>query len=220
MFQNLDEKELETIINAAEEKKVKQGEYIIKQDDDGDHLFVVISGNLKCTKIFPGEKDPKFLLNYTPGSAFGELALLYNVPRAASIQASEDSTLYSLDRECFNHIVKGASQQRREQYSIFLEKVEILKTLDDQEKSKIVDCLRPIRYKAGEYIIKQGEDGHVFYLIEEGKGYAEKKIDGEEAKRVFDYKVGDYFGELALLREEPRAASVIAEVSHILSHLD
>ena len=130
MFQSLDEKELETIINAAEEKKVKEGEFVIKQDDDGDHLYVVISGNLKCTKIFTGEKDPKFLLNYTPGSAFGELALLYNVPRAATIQATEDTTLYSLDRECFNHIVKGAAHNRREQYIAFLEKVDILKTLD------------------------------------------------------------------------------------------
>lgn len=46
-------------------------------------MYVVSSGTLKCTKVI--EKVEKFLLNYEKGSAFGELALLYNAPRAATI---------------------------------------------------------------------------------------------------------------------------------------
>jgi len=48
------------------------------------------------------------LKTYKPGEAFGELALLYNAPRAATIKAKTESILFSLDRECFNHIVKGS----------------------------------------------------------------------------------------------------------------
>lgn len=92
-----------------EEKNVAKDEYVIKQGDDGDHIYIVVSGTLACSKIFEGEKEQKHLLNYKSGSAFGELALLYNVPRAATIQATEASLLYSLDRECFNNIVKGAT---------------------------------------------------------------------------------------------------------------
>ena len=47
-------------------------------------------------------------MNYNEGMAFGELALLYNAPRAASIKAETDVTLFTLDRSTFNHIVKEA----------------------------------------------------------------------------------------------------------------
>ena len=89
--------------------------------------------------------------------------------------------------------------------------MELLNTLTSAEKTKICDCLRPVRYKEGDNIITEGEKGHVFYFIEEGTAYASKNIGGTAA-RVFDYKEGDYFGELALLKDEPRAASIVAEV--------
>ena len=57
---------------------------------------------------------------YQPGEGFGELALLYNAPRAASIQAKTDVTLWSLDRDTFNNIVKEASIKQREKYDEFL----------------------------------------------------------------------------------------------------
>lgn len=57
----------------------------------------------------PGESQPKHLKSYEPGEAFGELALLYNAPRAATIVAKTDSSLWVLDRNTFNHIVKDAA---------------------------------------------------------------------------------------------------------------
>ena len=56
-----------------------------------------------------GESEEKYLKTYEPGEAFGELALLYNAPRAATIKAKNNCTLWVLDRNTFNHIVKDAS---------------------------------------------------------------------------------------------------------------
>jgi cAMP-dependent protein kinase regulator len=67
---------------------------------------------------------------YEPGEAFGELALLYNAPRAATIIAKEDSILFSLDRECFNNIVKEGSVKRRERYEEVLKKVDLLSHME------------------------------------------------------------------------------------------
>jgi cAMP-dependent protein kinase regulator len=75
---------------------------------------VLESGSLKCEKIFAGNTEPTFLKNYEPGEAFGELALLYNAPRAATIIANETSVLWGLDRATFNHIVKDSAAKKRE----------------------------------------------------------------------------------------------------------
>lgn len=66
-------------------------------------------GELDCYRKFPGKDEDTFLKTYNPGESFGELALLYNAPRAATIKAKTDSTLFSLDRDCFNGIVKDAA---------------------------------------------------------------------------------------------------------------
>lgn len=81
MFSALDEKEQTIVVNAMEELIIPSGTKIIQQDDEGDCLYVVGSGTLSCTKIFPEKNEPTFLKTYQPGEAFGELALLYNAPR-------------------------------------------------------------------------------------------------------------------------------------------
>lgn len=142
MFSALEGKQRAIVVNAMEEKIFNAGETVIKQGDDGDVLYVVDQGSLDCEKIFPGEKEPSHLLVYKPGMSFGELALLYNAPRAATIKANEHSVLYSLDRETFNHIVKDAAMKKRERYLDFLSKVSLLDELDTYEKTKICDCLQ------------------------------------------------------------------------------
>jgi cAMP-dependent protein kinase regulator len=78
---------------------------------------------------------------YQPGEAFGELALLYNAPRAATIIAKTPVKLWQLDRNTFNHIVKDASKKKREQYEDFLDSVQILKHIDHYEVAKLCDVI-------------------------------------------------------------------------------
>lgn len=139
------------------------------------------------------------------GDAFGELALLYNCPRAANVVAKEKSVLWQLDRDTFNAIVKDAAAKKRERYESFLGKVPLLSGLDTYEKSQVADAFKSEKFKDGDEIVREDESGDKFYVIEEGTCTAEKRGD-----KVMDYKVGDYFGELALLRNQPRAATVKA----------
>lgn len=213
MFRSLDSGDLQIVINAMEEVKFSKGDYVIKQGDDGDVLYFVFTGTLDCSKVFPGKTESTPLLTYNPGMSFGELALLYNTPRAASIVANEDSICYSLDRECFNNIVKDSAIKRRNKYDSFLSKVELLQELEQYERSKICDCLQNESYAAGQNIITEGDSGNTFYFIESGTAYATKKNSTGGSDRVFEYKANDYFGELALLKDIPRQASIVAEVN-------
>jgi len=75
------------------------------------------------------------LKTYKPGEAFGELALLYNAPRAASIKATQPSSCWVLDRNCFNYIVKDAAMRKRQRFDDFLCSVELLENMDPYERS-------------------------------------------------------------------------------------
>lgn len=157
-------------------------------------------------------EEPTMVKKYNSGEFFGELALLYNAPRAASVYAkSDDCVVWALDRETFNNIVKEASMKKREKYVSFLSNVEILKTLNDYEINLIADAIREEKVAKDEFIIKQGESGDKFYILEEGKAVAIKTFNEDNITEVvYSYAEGSYFGELALIKDEPRAASVKA----------
>jgi cAMP-dependent protein kinase regulator len=119
--------------------------------------------------------------------------------------------LWALDRRTFNFIVKDSAQLKRDKYEEFLQKIPILKNMDQYERNKLADGIREQWYKQGDYVIKEGTQGDIFYLIMSGQAIATKTLTpGKAATQIAAYKEGDYFGERALLKNEPRAANVLA----------
>lgn len=209
MFNSLEKHDQNIIVGAMKIQLFKNGDTVIKQGDDGDELFIIGSGKLRCCKKLNDNPEEVFLKNYEPGEVFGELALLYNAPRAASVYAEDNCELYSLDRDTFNHIVKNSTIQRRQKYEEFIQKIEILKDLDSYERQKICDCLTTEEFKKGDFVIKEGEEGYRFYLVQQGTAEAVKLATQGHSERVFEYKENDYFGELALLNGDKRKASIM-----------
>jgi cAMP-dependent protein kinase regulator len=211
LFSNLEHKELDLVIGAMVEKVLQPKERIIKQGDDGDVLFVVEEGTLECYKQFEKGGEEKMVKTVTAGDAFGELALLYNCPRAASVESKDKCVLWQLDRETFNAIVKDAAAKKRERYEEFLKGIPLLESMEQYERNQIADALKQETYDAGQTIVRQGDPGDKFYIVEEGQAVALKYwVEGQQPQEVMEYKDGDYFGELALLRNEPRAATINA----------
>ena len=221
IFNSLEDADFIKVIDAFEEKKFNAGDYVIKEGEQGDVVYLVDTGELDCEKTFKKGDNPTYLKTYYPGESFGELALLYNAPRAATIKAKKNCILWALDRGTFNNIVKEAAVKKREKYENSLKNVPILSTIDHYELGQICDAVHSEKANKGDYIIKQGDKGDKFYILDEGEAYAAKVFNvGEEEQNVKDYKKGDYFGELALLRDEPRAASVVAKCDCKLITLD
>merc|ERR1712203_885848 len=101
-------------------------------------------------------------------------ALLYNCPRAASVESKGDSVCWQLDRDTFTHIVKDGAQKKRQRYDAFLGKVPLLASMDAYERSQLADALRTESYETGAAIVNQGDVGSTFYIIEEGEAVATK----------------------------------------------
>ena len=155
MFASLNPKDKLAVLNAIQGVNMKAGDVVIKEGDDGDNFYLVESGELTCSKrLNKTDAEDTYLKTYVPGESFGELALLYNAPRAATIVCKSDSYLWSLERMTFNSIIKTAVQKKREKYDEFLEKVEILKMMERGERDKLADAFKEEWYEANEMIIK------------------------------------------------------------------
>jgi len=134
---------------------------------------MVDSGKLSCYKrLKTTDEEDTFLLDYNPGQIFGELALLYNAPRGASIYSIGESKCYSLDRECFNSIVINAVIERRQKWDEFIKNVDLLKEMNENERMKLADAFKTELYNDKEKIITQGEEGHSFFIVEKGNAKA------------------------------------------------
>ncbi|KAF9247157.1 cyclic nucleotide-binding-like protein [Melanogaster broomeanus] len=241
IFRDLDEEQETGVLNAMQERHVNKDEVVIRQGDVGEYFYVVESGLFHCY-IHPeplpptwltdnpsstnSSKPEKFLqpgyhpvygrkvLECKPGSSFGELALMYGHPRAATVQAMEPSTVWALDRTTFRTIILKSAHRRRTMYEQFLSTAPLLSSLEPGERSKIADALVSKVYPDGEAVVRQGEMGDTFFFVEEGEAIVTKtqQCDEEEWREITvgRLKKGDYFGELSLLRLEPRAATVSA----------
>lgn len=132
LFRNIDSDDEQTIIDAMGEKNCEVGETIIEEGTDGDQLYIVESGEYDCFKNIQGKET--FLKTYKFGESFGELALMYNAPRAATIRVKTEGKLFTLDRQTFSQVVKSASSRRRALFQDILSKIELFEELDSTEK--------------------------------------------------------------------------------------
>lgn len=216
LFSSLEDEEMKTVILALKDKKLEANTRIIKQGDDGDSMFVIEEGEVECLKLIDGED--KVVKTCGPGDAFGELALLYNCPRAASVQSrGTPCQLWELDRETFNRIVKDSAAKKRTTHCDFLKKIPLFTNIDEYEMMTIADALKTENFDSTDVqIINQGDPGDKFYIILEGECVAKKAFtSGSEARQVMIHKAGDYFGELAIIKNEPRAASVFTHTDKV-----
>ncbi|KAL2138419.1 hypothetical protein VTI28DRAFT_6843 [Corynascus sepedonium] len=216
LFSHLDDEQSAQVLGALVEKPIPtKGIKVITQGDAGDFFYVVEKGSFDVYVNSSGSLQPgpdgmgQNVSTIEAGGSFGELALMYNAPRAATVISTEPHcTLWALDRVTFRRILMESTFARRRMYEGFLEEVPLLSTLTPYERSKIADALESQKFPAGHTIIREGDPGHSFYLLEAGEAVAYRSGNDTAVKH---YKKGDFFGELALLNDAPRAASVVSQ---------
>jgi len=208
LFGTVNNETFEKILDATFLKDFKPGEHAIEQGAVGDYFYIVKSGNFDII-VKKGDAPPIKVFEAGPGFAFGELALLYNAPRTATISAVTDSQVFCLDRTAFRNLVVKSSEAQFKEYVNFLGGVCVFDMLDDNERASLAEVLEEEEFEEDEAIVEQGERDDKMFILRKGQAVACIKGDQGEVE-VKSYKAGDYFGEIALLSGEPRKASVYA----------
>ena len=215
LFLNLDPDLLSQIISQMYRKEIPAGTNAIVQGDHGDNLYVVESGRFD---IFVNKKK---VAEREKGTLFGELALMYNSPRAATVTAAQGSVVWVLDRFTFRRIVTNNNEKKFELYIKFLKRVELLTPLAEYERKKVAEALDEVMYSPGSSIFKQGDEGDAMYIVYSGEvKIVKREAEGEEQKEVMRCVSSDYFGERALMTKDHRAATAVAVTSVQLLRLD
>jgi cAMP-dependent protein kinase regulator len=209
LFRGLDTTELNTIVGSMEKREYEKDHVIIKEGDEGDFFYLLQKGQCHIFKSAPDTPDPGALvLEVGPGDGFGELALMYGATRAATVIAQEPITAWALDQMTFKKTLMGLALSRRRMHQSFLRRVKVLAELNEYERAVIADALQVATFSAGEIIVTEGEPGDEFFLVEEGEVlFTKRGITGEVYKRLHS---GEYFGEVALMVDEVRQATVTA----------
>ncbi|OTF78431.1 cAMP-dependent protein kinase type II regulatory subunit-like protein [Euroglyphus maynei] len=210
LFRSLEPTEMNEVIDAMFERKVEANEVVIKQGDDGDNFYVIADGTFSIT-VAIDDGTEKEVGKYVGSGSFGELALMYNMPRAATVRALTTGSLWAMSRQTFRRIVLKRAFMKRKEYESFIEKVEIFKFLEYYEKMSLSDAFMAKCYKNGDLIIKQGDEADGMYFVQEGVVRIVKEENGQE-QELSRVEKGGYFGELALITKKPRAATVYAAI--------
>ncbi|KAL7064035.1 hypothetical protein AAHC03_05451 [Spirometra sp. Aus1] len=217
LFNELSDKELDDVVNAMFERQVNAGEDIIHEMDDGDNFYIIQSGKFKAT-VHDESGEEKVVKEYDGFGYFGELALMYNAPRSATVTAVSDGQLWALTRASFRKLVLGHAAKRRRDFVSLLHSVKILTDLTPYQRMSLADSLERRNVPQGECIIKQGDPGVEIFFVMDGTVRVMREENGVE-KELSKVTKGGYFGELALLSSKPRAASVYAETDVLLAVL-
>lgn len=220
LFRSLDHDQIGEVLDAMFERRVTEGENVIKQGDDGDNFYVIESGVYNIFVKTDIDTEPRSVGKYDNSGSFGELALMYNLPRAATIQAVTSGALWAMDRHTFRRILLKSACRKRKMYEALLENVPMLKTLEKYERLNLADALVPKVYVPGQQIILQGDSADGMYFVEDGTVRITMAKENNEEKEISRVSVGGYFGELALVTKKARAASVYAVGKAKLAFLD
>jgi len=204
IFASLSGKERRLLIDAMVMDTVQAGTVIIKQGETGDYFYVVDEGHVSFAV------DGNHVGACGRGGSFGELALLYNCPRAATCLANTTCRLWKVGQRTFRYMLANNNASQQKDIHDVLRKVPFLSELAESDLLRISDALTSVTFPEGERLINKGDVGEVFYILREGKVKVHDIGFGDSQYVDQIIGPGDWFGERALLTGDARSANITA----------
>ena len=199
------------------------GAVIVREGDEADAFYVLAGGSARVVK--QGEHGEEVPLNVLRrGDSFGEMALLADTVRVATVRASSPVQALRLGRSVFSALTRAHPQVRDAFQALattrslwnFFRVNSGFSQLSNETLAVLVSGLERVDAPAGELVVREGDPPGPMYVVEQGRlRVFTRGEDGAEQHLGF-LRAGDFFGELSLFRNEPRAASAQAVSDCIL----
>lgn len=206
----LDDKSIQQLIDCAWEEQAPAGYNVISEGDINASFFYIVKNgkfDVMQKSSEAGKDEVERVGQLKIGNSFGELALIYTAPRAATVKAVIDSELWVMDRSDFKKILTDKYDKAKE-YVVYLDKVDLLRdNLKAEEKQALAQSLTEMSFTDGELIFEQGEAGDSFYILIDGQ-VSVIKNGVEQTRLTATASSAQHFGERALLNNAPRAATI------------
>ena len=196
---------------------------IIRQGDKGDNFYTIVSGRAKVV-VSEESGTEKIVGTLSTGDSFGETALIEKGPRTASVVTLSQTAVFEINREGFEKFLASNTENKeritgRIRLGKMLLSSPVFAFMSQKQISYLIKNLKPERIKAGTTVFKQGDAGDKFYIIQEGNIHLERF---EHSARTLDLilKQGNFFGEIALVKNIPRTATAETVNDCLLFSLD
>jgi putative peptide zinc metalloprotease protein len=209
IFDDLPEDVLSDLAGRVRLRRVPRGKPVVRQGERADAFFVVRSGTFEIVEE-RADGDERVLRVLGRGESFGEVGLATSAPRAATVRALSDGQLFEIDESTFDRLLADSLHLPEFgptiQALIELRRLPVFETLEPDEAGELLANGRWASYPPGDTIVAEGEPGDAFYAI--GAGQVDVLEGGRHVRTLGP---GSHFGELALLHDIPRTASVVAK---------
>mmetsp|Transcript_15255 Transcript_15255/g.36225 ORF Transcript_15255/g.36225 Transcript_15255/m.36225 type:complete len:825 (+) Transcript_15255:3-2477(+) len=205
--------EVDLLATALVPVAFEPGQEIMRQGDTGALMYFVRAGSVELTQRMTSTQEIRSLGDLQESQWFGEGSLLTpDQPRAATVTAgSEGCVTLAIDTAVFSQHLAPIRGTLLAAYRMrVIKSLPALGNMEDADLLGVIMAMQERAFQHGEVIVKQGQRGDFFYIIKHGL----VKIISEMAGRknhLATLGVGEYFGEFALLDNQPRTASVIAD---------
>jgi CRP-like cAMP-binding protein len=222
LFANLTEDVLWAVSERLLLRHVPAGEMVFFEGAPGDALYLIDSGRVEI--LSDKRSGSVVLARMGADEFFGEMALLTGKPRSASARTASHTNLWVLYRSDFDDLVnrypsislalskvlsERLAQMDRRFTESHLRGLKLLAGLSPTQLEDVSSRLKPVRFRQGEVIIREGDPGQEMYFIESGRVQVVRGA-GPQALLLAELGAGDLFGEMALLTGSPRSATVTA----------
>lgn len=217
LFSDLPKSAFIELLVQMEMKEMMPGEHVITEGEVGHSFFVLASGRVRITR--KSETGEEVTLAYlTDGAFFGEMALLQDGARTASVIVEEESQVFEISKAVLDNVVSSFPSVANVLKNFYKQRLlatamatnPLFRPFDGEQRRELMELFKSKSFDEGEVILKQGKKGTGLFLLLHGKLYVKrKKEDGSEIS-LAELGPGDMFGEMSLLTGQPTYATVAA----------